>query len=116
MAGARRSAASGQCAELSDGSNAPCGERLHEGKSAAIQPPVGPGPIGLERLKQARGCSSDGRALQSHCRGQEFDPPQLHQPAFGISLIQFRIGTPYAKIVNWSDKPQERIDFSKLLG
>src|SRR3954449_9404978 len=28
----------------------------------------------------ARGCSSDGRALQSHCRGQGFDSPQLHQP------------------------------------
>lgn len=25
------------------------------------------------------GCSSDGRALQSHCRGQGFDSPQLHQ-------------------------------------
>jgi hypothetical protein len=25
-----------------------------------------------------RGCSSDGRALQSHCRGQGFDSPQLH--------------------------------------
>ena len=24
------------------------------------------------------GCSSAGRALQSHCRGQGFDPPQLH--------------------------------------
>ena len=26
-----------------------------------------------------RGCSSAGRALQSHCRGQGFDPPQLHR-------------------------------------
>ena len=25
------------------------------------------------------GCSSAGRALRSQCRGQEFDPPQLHQ-------------------------------------
>ena len=25
-----------------------------------------------------RGCSSDGRALQSHCRGQRFDSAQLH--------------------------------------
>src|SRR5919106_5710276 len=32
------------------------------------------------RLLKARGCSSDGRALQSHCRGQGFDSPQLHQP------------------------------------
>jgi hypothetical protein len=27
-----------------------------------------------------RGRSSDGRALQSHCRGQGFDSPRLHQP------------------------------------
>ena len=26
-----------------------------------------------------RGRSSDGRALQSHCRGQGFDSPRLHQ-------------------------------------
>lgn len=32
--------------------------------------------------RRARGCSSDGRALQSHCRGQGFDSPQLHQPPF----------------------------------
>ena len=25
------------------------------------------------------GRSSAGRALHSHCRGQEFDPPRLHQ-------------------------------------
>lgn len=28
---------------------------------------------------RVRGCSSDGRALQSHCRGQGFDSPRLHQ-------------------------------------
>ena len=33
-------------------------------------------PASLPRL--AGGCSSAGRALQSHCRGQGFDPPQLH--------------------------------------
>ena len=27
-----------------------------------------------------RGCSSAGRALRSQCRGQGFDPPQLHVP------------------------------------
>jgi hypothetical protein len=27
----------------------------------------------------AGGCSSVGRALQSHCRGREFESPQLHQ-------------------------------------
>jgi hypothetical protein len=30
-------------------------------------------------LRTDRGCSSDGRALQSHCRGQGFESPQLHQ-------------------------------------
>ena len=43
--------------------------RLRAGFSAAKEP-----------LPAARGCSSDGRALQSHCRGQGFDSPQLHQP------------------------------------
>lgn len=28
----------------------------------------------------ARGCSSVGRALESHSRGQGFDSPQLHKP------------------------------------
>ena len=32
-----------------------------------------------------RGCSSVGRALESHSRGQGFDSPQLHQKS---SLIQ----------------------------
>ena len=29
------------------------------------------------------GCSSAGRARRSQCRGQGFDPPQLHQPSGG---------------------------------
>jgi ribosomal protein L13E len=29
--------------------------------------------------ESGRGCSSVGRALQSHCRGQGFESPQLHQ-------------------------------------
>ena len=36
---------------------------------------------GLKRSAHSRcmrGCSSVGRALQSHCRGQGFDSPQLH--------------------------------------
>jgi hypothetical protein len=61
-----------------------------------------------------RGCSSDGRALQSHCRGQGFDSPQLHQPSsnetnhlqnkvnpnrrtkrpFGIALVSQLIAEP----------------------
>src|SRR5277367_5130238 len=37
-------------------------------------------PKGRARKDPARrGCSSDGRALQSHCRGQGFESPQLHQ-------------------------------------
>ena len=40
----------------------------------------GPTPSGPPGRLEARGCSSDGRALQSHCRGQGFDSPQLHQP------------------------------------
>ncbi len=38
-------------------------------------------PAGRARKQpRGRGCSSDGRALQSHCRGQGFESPQLHQP------------------------------------
>src|SRR3954470_23560317 len=33
----------------------------------------------LHEPAPTRGCSSAGRALQSHCRGQGFDPPQLHR-------------------------------------
>ena len=40
----------------------------------------------LEQAPGVRGCSSDGRALQSHCRGQGFDSPQLHHPRRLISL------------------------------
>ena len=29
-------------------------------------------------MPRIRGRSSDGRALQSHCRGQGFDSPRLH--------------------------------------
>ena len=34
--------------------------------------------VGVLVFRSFRGCSSAGRALQSHCRGQGFDPPQLH--------------------------------------
>ena len=34
----------------------------------------------LKATARVWGCSSDGRALQSHCRGQRFDSAQLHQP------------------------------------
>src|SRR6476659_11493152 len=44
-----------------------------------------------ERSPKARGCSSDGRALQSHCRGQGFDSPQLHQPYFDASSASMTV-------------------------
>ena len=34
---------------------------------------------GVSGSDLVRGCSSVGRALQSHCRGQGFDSPQLHR-------------------------------------
>lgn len=33
-----------------------------------------------------RGRSSDGRALQSHCRGQGFDSPRLHHDTIGLKV------------------------------
>ena len=36
----------------------------------------------LHEPSPTRGCSSAGRALHSHCRGQGFDPPQLHDVNF----------------------------------
>lgn len=50
-------------------------------------------------FRPSRGCSSAGRALQSHCRGQGFDPPQLHVArrscldAIGMAGIQSRFRT-----------------------
>jgi hypothetical protein len=51
---------------------------------------VGPCATGsfLSTRTRMRGCSSAGRALQSHCRGQGFDPPQLHR----ISRITRSLG------------------------
>ena len=34
-------------------------------------------------------CSSAGRALDLHSRGQEFDPPQVHQITKNKELIKF---------------------------
>ena len=42
-----------------------------------------------------RGRSSDGRALQSHCRGQGFDSPRLHHPSSApLDLLRFIPSTP----------------------
>ena len=38
-----------------------------------------------------RGCSSAGRALRSQCRGQEFDPPHLHQLLGGLAQLGERL-------------------------
>ncbi len=39
------------------------------------------------RPTRERGCSSAGRAPQSHCGGQRFDPAQLHHPVRAPSLF-----------------------------
>jgi hypothetical protein len=44
---------------------------------------LGIGPLG--RPAGRRGCSSDGRALEWHSRGREFDPRQLHQKIQGVN-------------------------------
>ena len=45
-------------------------------------PPAENGPIRTDYVAyndvSARGCSSAGRALESHSRGQGFESPQLH--------------------------------------
>lgn len=50
--------------------------------------------VGPAHLKGAawRGRSSVGRALQSHCRGQGFESPRLHQPATCLSRPGSQIG------------------------
>ena len=58
------------------------GKSGREGRCQPVKAPL------LGRLRRVRGCSSDGRALQSHCRGQEFDPPQLHHARrFQINIL-----------------------------
>ena len=39
---------------------------------------VAPVRFRVARLKIIRACSSSGRALHSHCRGKEFESPQVH--------------------------------------
>ena len=45
--------------------------------------------VGYDSVR-SRACSSAGRALQSHCRGQEFESPQVHCKSDNSSL-QFKI-------------------------
>src|SRR5213592_3881107 len=49
-------------------------------------PPAENGPIRTDYVAyndvSARGCSSAGRALESHSRGQGFESPQLHWSDF----------------------------------
>jgi hypothetical protein len=44
----------------------------------------------LPPVSESGGCSSAGRALQSHCRGQGFESPQLHQPTLTAHQEQLR--------------------------
>jgi hypothetical protein len=43
-----------------------------------------------------RGCSSVGRALEWHSRGQGFDPPQLHQKIQRAAFRTLPFFTPVA--------------------
>src|SRR5678816_3489338 len=52
----------------------------------------------LDKPLPTRGCSSAGRALHSHCRGQGFDPPQLH-------LLRELVGAVIAKLPASSSIP-----------
>ena len=79
MARRRRSSESGRSTRQIGRPKPSWDERLQGGKIAAREPLPGP-ELARVHLNGARGCSSDGRALQSHCRGQGFDSPQLHQP------------------------------------
>ena len=49
-----------------------------------------------------RGRSSDGRALQSHCRGQGFDSPRLHQSSLLLLIsLEFFGMNPKPSGVVW---------------
>ncbi len=52
-----------------------------------------------------RGCSSAGRALQSHCRGQGFESPQLHQFPSQSRFGGTRVGI-YAARIGFSPDPR----------
>src|SRR5947209_3078773 len=48
-------------------------------------------------MYRARGCSSAGRARQSHCRGQGFEPPHLHRTVSRTILLFDEIALQIAK-------------------
>src|SRR5258706_15076960 len=61
---------------------------------------------------RARGCSSAGRARQSHCRGQGFEPPHLHLSIKPVrSRITLRIYplevAPYDKRTRSESRPRQ---------
>src|SRR5437773_11900258 len=57
-------------------------------------PPAENGPIRTDYVAyndvSARGCSSAGRALESHSRGQGFESPQLHRVMVSASSLIIR--------------------------
>ncbi len=61
-------------------------------RSAAVSKPAAT----MRRLSgRLRGRSSDGRALQSHCRGQGFDSPRLHHPSStAVDFLRFFSAIP----------------------
>src|SRR4051794_36849335 len=51
----------------------------------------------LHEPSPTRGCSSAGRALHSHCRGQGFEPPQLHDREVSLACrLPMMIDVPAA--------------------
>ena len=59
-----------------------------------------------------RGCSSAGRALQSHCRGQGFDPPQLHHHQVESGTLLARVVTcppPFGRTESSNDGERGRL-------
>lgn len=58
------------------------------------------------------GRSSAGRALHSHCRGQEFDPPRLHQSYYTNSANA--VNSVVSRFAPWRQKQYLRQIYDKL--
>src|SRR6266853_463982 len=54
-------------------------------------------PLRYAIMYRAWGCSSAGRARQSHCRGQGFEPPHLHRIVSHAMLLFDEIALQIAK-------------------